>query len=184
MAKKRKQKNTFFNKKARKLLIFILAAIFSAVFVKESTVKEYAQPVIGTVYGTVIKVSDGDTVTIVNSDNKKVKIRLYGIDSPELGQQSGEAAKLFLARQIMNKYITVDVLDIDQYKRSVGRIFFDGADINRAMIEEGFAWVYTRYCNIDERESWIALQEEAKTGGKGLWSYNDPVAPWEWRKRS
>ncbi|MCL2335223.1 MAG: thermonuclease family protein, partial [Endomicrobia bacterium] len=81
-------------------------------------------------------------------------------------------------------YITADVIDIDQYKRSVGRVFLDGADINRMMVEEGFAWVYPQYCKIPERAEWEKLQKTARADKKGLWRENNPTPPWKWRKNS
>jgi endonuclease YncB( thermonuclease family) len=50
-------------------------------------------PVKGIIAGKVTKVSDGDTLTIINSDNKLAKIRLYGIDSPETKQEFGLNSK-------------------------------------------------------------------------------------------
>jgi micrococcal nuclease len=49
-----------------------------------------------TITGKVIKVADGDTLTILNG-SKKTKIRLYGIDCPEKGQAFGKKAKKFTA---------------------------------------------------------------------------------------
>lgn len=162
----------------------MITVIFSSFFVKETVVKDYAQPVIGTISGKVTKVSDGDTVTIVNNENKRVKVRLYGIDSPELSQDHGETAKQFLSEQVSGRYVTVDVLDIDQYKRSVGRIYIDDTDINRKMVEEGQAWVYPQYCKIPERAEWESLQQSAKLDKRGLWTNSSPTPPWEWRRRS
>jgi endonuclease YncB( thermonuclease family) len=171
-------------KKRTKLAALLFAVIVSGFFAKESVIKDYATPVKGIISGKVTKVADGDTVTIVNADNKLVKIRLYGIDSPEKKQEFGLNSKDFLDNQINGKYITVDVIDIDQYKRSVGRIFLDDLDINRAMIEEGYAWVYTQYCKIPERSEWEQLQELAKANKKGLWQENNPTPPWKWRRDS
>lgn len=84
-------------KKTTKLIAFSLALIASGFFAKEAVIKEYAPPVKGIIAGKVTKISDGDTLTIVNSDNKLVKIRLYGIDSPETKQEFGTNSKEFLS---------------------------------------------------------------------------------------
>jgi endonuclease YncB( thermonuclease family) len=135
-------------KKTTKLLAFLFAVIVSGFFTKEAVIKEYAEPVKGVIEGKVSKVTDGDTLTIINSDNKLVKIRLYGIDAPETKQEFGLNSKAFLSEQINVKYVMVDVIDIDRYKRSVGRIFVDDLDINKAMVENGYAWVYAQYIKI------------------------------------
>jgi endonuclease YncB( thermonuclease family) len=171
-------------KKTTKLLAFLFAMLVSGFFAKETVIKEYAPPIKGIISGTVSKISDGDTLTIINSDKKLVKIRLYGIDSPETKQKFGSDSKEFLANKINGKYITVDVIDIDRYKRSVSRIFLDDLDINRAMIENGYAWVYSQYCKIPERAEWEQLQETAKADKKGLWQEENPIPPWKWRKDS
>lgn len=181
---KRKRRNTVLDKKTKKLIGLLFAFILSSFFIKESVTKEYADPVIGTISGTVNKVNDGDTITILNSDNKLIKIRLYGIDSPELDQEHGKNAKLFLSHYTSGQYITVDVLDIDRFDRSVGRVYLNDIDINRIMVEEGHAWVYQKYCKIPEKKEWLALEKAAKADKKGLWAKKDPISPWDWRQRS
>jgi len=171
-------------KKTTTLLAFLFAMVVSGFFAKEAVIKEYAPPVKGIISGTVTKISDGDTLTIINSENKLVKVRLYGIDSPETKQEFGSNAKDFLSNQINGKYITIDVIDIDRYKRSVGRIFLDDLDINRAMVENGYAWVYSQYCKIPECVEWERLQETAKINKTGLWQDDNPTPPWKWRKDS
>lgn len=181
---RRRGKNFFVKKNLYKLAFMLAAAFFSGLFVKETALKEYARPVSGIISGTVIKINDGDTLTIINGENKRVKIRLYGIDSPELDQSHGQNAKRFLSEKVLEKNITAEILDIDRYKRCVGRVFSDGTDINRMMVEEGHAWVYARYCEIAECAQWEKLQKAAREQKKGLWSQKYPVEPWKWRKRT
>ena len=169
-------------KKTDKLFAFLFVLIASGFFAKETVIKEYATPVKCIVSGKVMKVSDGDTLTIVNADKKLVKIRLYGIDSPETKQEFGIKSKEFLSGQINGKYVTVDVIDIDRYKRSFGRIFLDDLDINKIMVENGYAWVYSQYCKISKRTEWEQLQETAKLEKRGLWQENNPTPTWKWRK--
>ena len=180
----KRAKKIFLKKNLYKLAFMLVTAFFSGLLVKETTVKEYARPVSGIISGTVIKINDGDTLTVINGENKRVKIRLYGIDSPELDQSHGQNAKRFLSEKVLEKNITADILDIDRYKRSVGRVFADGTDINRMMVEEGHAWVYTQFCKIAECAQWEKLQKTAREQKKGLWSEKYPVEPWKWRKRT
>jgi endonuclease YncB( thermonuclease family) len=77
-----------------------LPIVVSGFFAKETVVKDYAEPVKEVIADEVTKIADGDTLTILNSDNKLVKIRLYGIDAPEKpsknlvqGQKSSYQAK-------------------------------------------------------------------------------------------
>jgi endonuclease YncB( thermonuclease family) len=150
--------------------------------INEPVIKEYAEPVKCAIVGTVSKVSDGDTLTIINADNKLVKIRLYEIDAPEKKQEFGLNSQEFLSGHIYGKYITVDVIDIDRYKHSVSRVFINDLDINRIMVENGYAWVYSQYIKIPERTEWEQLQEIARLEQRGLWRGDNPTPPWKWRK--
>ena len=169
-------------KKTAKLLVFLFAALVSGFFAKETVIKDYAEPVKGVISGKLIKVIDGDTLTIANADNKIVKIRLYGIDAPETKQEFGANSKEFLSNRIKGKEITVNVIDIDRYKRSLGRVFIDDLDINKEMVENGYAWVYPQYIKLPEKSEWENLQSIAKADKKGLWQEDNPTAPWDWRK--
>lgn len=68
-----------------------------------------------TVKGKVVKVSDGDTFTLLLDGKKTARIRLYGIDAPETkgGQPYSRAAKDYLAKMIAGRHVTVDVKDTD-----------------------------------------------------------------------
>jgi micrococcal nuclease len=69
--------------------------------------------------GQVVHVADGDTIT-VSRNAQRVKVRLYGIDTPEKSQYYGQNAKQFTSSQIMGKTVEVEEIDIDRYGRAVG----------------------------------------------------------------
>jgi len=81
-----------------------------------------------TLEGFVQKVSDGDTVTLVTRDGAKLRVRLYGIDAPEVrhekkpGQSFGEEAKRKLTGKVLRKEVRINIQDRDQYKHVVGFI--------------------------------------------------------------
>jgi endonuclease YncB( thermonuclease family) len=129
--------------------------------------------------GKVISVYDGDTITVSTMDNQKVKIRLYGIDAPELKKQPyGKASRNFLERQILNKYVEVTDLGKDMYNRTVAKIYYKNEYINLKSIQAGMSWHYSAYSkDLDLKEA----QETAKLHEIGLWRGELSVAPWEWR---
>jgi endonuclease YncB( thermonuclease family) len=143
----------------------------------------FAKDPISVLSGRVVKVSDGDTITVLNADNEQKRIRLYGIDAPEKKQPYGEAARKYLADQVAGLDIDVSVYDVDRYGRSVGRIIIDGSDVNRAMIAAGLAWVYPQYCKIPECAEWKQIEQEAGAARRGLWQEPNPTPPWEWRRK-
>ena len=135
-----------------------------------------------TLTGKVVSISDGDTITILDSSKRQHKIRLYGIDCPEDGQPFGKAAKKHTAQLTARKQGTVKVYATDKYGRTVGVVTVDGLSVNQSLIENGYAWQYRKYCKASFCSDWLKDEGRAKASGVGLWSDVDPEPPWEWRK--
>lgn len=129
----------------------------------------------------VIGVTDGDTVTVLDESKRSIKIRLYGIDCPEKNQDFGMKAKQFVSDRIFGQTVWVDAVTQDRYGRTVGIIKYGDQTINRDIVTAGYAWVYTRYCSKVFCPDWMQLQEQAKAAKIGLWSYADPIPPWNYR---
>jgi endonuclease YncB( thermonuclease family) len=131
--------------------------------------------------GRVVHVSDGDTVIVLTAERQEVKVRLYGVDSPESGQPFGQAAKRFTLSLAVNRQVTVIPMDQDRYGRTVGEVVLpDGTSLNRALVAAGYAWWYQRYAprNADLQ----TLERTARIERRGLWADADSVPPWSWRK--
>ena len=133
------------------------------------------------VVGLVVAIADGDTLILLNEDLQQVKIRLAEIDAPEKKQAFGTRSRQSLGELCHEKRAEVRVVDVDRYKRIVGRVSCAGVDANAAQVRRGMAWVYDRYA---KDKTLYRVQDEARSAGRGLWADRDPVAPWEWRKRS
>jgi endonuclease YncB( thermonuclease family) len=130
--------------------------------------------------GKVVNVTDGDTVVVLRAGNIQEKIRLAEIDCPEKSQAFGQGAKQFTLDQAAQKNVTVEVRDHDRYGRTVGEVFLpDGKSLNRELVRNGYAWWYRRY---SKDESLGELEAQARTARRGLWSDQNAVAPWDWRK--
>ena len=82
-----------------------------------------------TIEGLVVKIADGDTLTLLTSSNKKIKIRLAGIDTPEIKQPFGNKAKQALAKLVFQKKALIEVQTKDRYGRTVGVVFVDGQNV-------------------------------------------------------
>jgi endonuclease YncB( thermonuclease family) len=134
--------------------------------------------------GTVTSVHDGDTITLqAEADTKK--IRLAGIDAPEIKQPYGIESRDALRQAILNQSVTVDTNKTDKYGRSVGKIMLNGEDINLKQVRRGLAWVYTDYIkelSADDREIYKAAEKAANDDHIGLWRDEQPMAPWKYRK--
>ncbi len=132
-----------------------------------------------TVYqGNVVKIADGDTLTIL-VDKQQLKIPLSDIDTPERKQPFGTRAKQALSDLAFGKQARVVEVTVDRYGRIVGRVYVGDTDVNRALVAQGFAWVYRKYSNDAEL---LRLEAEAKQKSLGLWADPNPIPPWEWRR--
>jgi endonuclease YncB( thermonuclease family) len=132
-------------------------------------------------HGMVVGISDGDTITVLH-EGKGEKIRLCGIDTPEDHQAFGKRAKQFTSQMVYGKTVEVETKDTDRYGRSVALIFIDGQSLNEALVKNGFAWVYRKYCKEKFCEDWLNLEIVARYGKIGLWSEPNPIPPWEFRQ--
>lgn len=128
----------------------------------------------------VVSVHDGDTLAALDADKVQHKVRLAGIDAPEVGQPFGTKAREGLAAMTMGKAVAVHVTDRDRYGRTVARIEVEGQDVNKAMVAGGMAWHFTRY---SDDAGLAAAEVEARDARRGLWGGKAPVPPWEWRAR-
>lgn len=134
----------------------------------------------GVVAGKVIKIVDGDTVDIL-VDERPLRIRLEGIDAPERGQAFGRAARDYLAELCLDQTVYALVLGQDPYGRAVGDVYRDDLWINGELVRAGLAWQYRQYSESVELQQ---LQQAARLQRVGLWADTNPIAPWEYRRRS
>lgn len=105
--------------------------------------------------GIVNYIVDGDTLDI-----NDIRIRLSLVDTPERGQEGFKQAKEFVKKLCLNKKGQVDIDDGqrrgDRYGRDIGVVFCDGVNINKALVDNNLARIYTEYCDISEfkNENW------------------------------
>ena len=122
----------------------------------------------------------GDSLTL-RVEDKDVRVRLDGIDAPELGQPFGKSARRSLAKICAGKDATVVERGKDEEGRVVGSVRCAGVDANTEQVRRGMAWVFQRYLPLGS--PLYEAESNARLRGLGLWRDSDPVAPWEWRKK-
>ena len=140
-----------------------------------------------------IKVYDGDTVTVQKDNGEKLKIRIYGIDAPELKQEYGVEARTRLEYLVLNQEVLVVPIATDRYQRTVAmlatrvnreyRLF---VDIGYEMIANGAAWYAGKYCNEEEISECLAYkkaQEAAEIIPRGLFERKNIINPEIYRKK-
>lgn len=150
------------------VIIAALAFIFWALFFSLAR-----SQVLHSAYPTSIIVIDGDTIRM-----GETRIRLYGLDAPEMRQPGGREARNRL-RQIVatGQIITCAFRNQDRYKRIVAKCFdVHGVDIGGEMVRNGYAFAYQAYS-----PDYVVDEHFAKENRLGLWK-SEPVMPWVWRR--
>ncbi len=128
-----------------------------------------------------IRISDGDTIRLNNQ-----RIRLACIDAPESDQPFGSQATQRLSQLIGNgSNLRVQSVDTDRYGRTIAKLYVGDVYVQEALVSDGLAWVYTQYLNRcpTTAERLIQAQEEAQLYRRGVWSSDESIAPWQWRRR-
>lgn len=137
-----------------------------------------AQPACADFAGTVVKIADGDTITVLR-DSEQIKIRLACIDAPEKAQPYGNAARQSMSEMLFGKEVRVVEQGRDKYGRTIGRVYQDDVDVSAEQIKQGMAWVYRKYT---KEAALYQFEDEAKQQRLGLWADAEPTPPWAWRK--
>jgi endonuclease YncB( thermonuclease family) len=136
--------------------------------------------------GKVIKVTDGDTITALDSNNQKHKIRLKGIDAPESQQTYGDISTQSLSELVYDKEVFVNWDKKDKYYRILGKVIVDGRDINYEQLKKGLAWYYKQYekdLSDEDRKKYSEAEEWARNYTEGLWADSNSIPPWEFRRK-
>jgi micrococcal nuclease len=129
--------------------------------------------------GKVIGVRDGDTVEVLDDQNKTTILRLAEVDCPEKKQPFGNAAKQFTSHMVYRKNVSYIITNKDRYGRSVAKVYYKNKYLSAELIKNGMGWHYKKY----SRSRDVAmLEEKARAKKIGLWVDAYAVAPWDWRK--
>lgn len=129
------------------------------------------------IYGVVVKVADGDTISIVGDDGIKQRIRLLHIDAPEKKQSESSETFEVLAEKILDKTVRVEYEKKDLYGRILGDVYLDERWINQEMVSEGLAWQNRLYSDQLQNE-----EKKARSMRRGIWKLDPhPLPPWIFR---
>lgn len=135
----------------------------------------------------VLAVHDGDTIT-VRVDDHDEKVRLIGIDAPELNderpdyRQAGYAARDYARARLGGETVTLEAEprqgDRDRYGRLLRYVILrDGTNLDEDMVRKGYAHVYDRF-EFTKKSRFKAVEAEAKREKRGVWL----LTPGPWRE--
>jgi micrococcal nuclease len=129
------------------------------------------------VTGQVVSVHDGDTLTVQLSDRRE-KVRLIGIDAPEMAQAPwGEQSRDALKALVNGRQVTLetDVSVRDQNGQLLAYVYRDGLLVNAEMVRQGQAMLHTVPPNVAHVEEYQKAQAEAREAGRGVWNPAMPL---------
>ncbi len=126
------------------------------------------------------RIIDGDTIAIGDA-----RIRLEGIDAPELGQtcqrpeldvwDCGAAAARELSELIEGRHVQCESTGNDKYGRMLGICHVGPLELNAELVRRGLAWAFVRYSR-----RLVSVEAEARALKRGVWqTHNEP--PWAYR---
>jgi micrococcal nuclease len=124
---------------------------------------------------TVTRVVDGDTIDISPSVEGRSRVRLIGMDTPEVyfgTQPYGPEASAFAKRELDGERVNLelDVQKIDPYGRLLAYVYLpDGRMFNETLLREGYAQVATFPPNVKYQDRFLEAQREARAENRGLW---------------
>jgi endonuclease YncB( thermonuclease family) len=126
--------------------------------------------------GTVVKIADGDTITVLDSNRQQHRVRIAGIDAPEKNQLFGNASRKRLGELVARKEVRIEFQKYDHYGRIVGKVWVTPMDcptcgktldVGLAQITSGMAWWYRQYAHEQSAEDRGAARGGPHPSGRG-----------------
>ncbi len=138
----------------------------------------------------VIKIYDGDTIR-VRGHGAEIRVRLAGIDAPELAEGPGEQtqpygpeARDYLEIRLLDRWVELEQAGLEGLDLYLARVRVEGKEINLEMLAAGLAEISSQDPPPDERlADYQAAQAKARAEGRGIWGLGKRyVSPWQWRQ--
>lgn len=139
----------------------------------------------------VVRVSDGDTIVVRQTDGQEKKLRFCGIDANESKQEGGQEAKAYLKKLLdqTEGRVMMTPVSTDRYNRTVAEVSIilkDGSEqfIQEEMLKAGMARAYPQYISsCPNKDAILKAEEIGKQNRVGIWANPNSIPPWEWRKQ-
>ena len=145
----------------------------------------------GLASASVLRVTDGDTVVVRLADGRSARVRLIGIDAPELypsdklqrdaersGQDPatiqalGRRAMTFTKQHLAGRHVELerDATAMDRYGRTLAYVWLGDALFNLVIVREGYAGLLTVPPNVKYAGTLAACHRLARDARRGLWA--------------
>jgi endonuclease YncB( thermonuclease family) len=149
------------------ILVVVLLAAASVSAQRDLPPSEHRRDLIGKQFDArVVRIGDGDTFEVLRpGETRRLRIRLEGVDAPELSEVFGRESTAFLRRLVFDRVVRIIGRDMDRYGRLVARVLVDDRDASTALLRAGLA------CHAYARDAALAHEEaQARAAGVGFWS--------------
>lgn len=131
--------------------------------------------------GDVSYVTDGDTLWVQpEAGGPARKLRIEGIDAPEICQMGGETSREVLVQLVLHQRVMVTVKRQDSYGRGLAHIQFNDHDVGAMMVSAGQAWSYRWHRSLGP---YASEEADARQYRRGLFAISQPELPREFRER-
>ena len=128
----------------------------------------------------IVGIINGDTYELLDEDKEVVQVMLSEVDAPEPGQDFSDEATTFSKKLLLKKKVTIEFRGKDFFGNKLAILTLkDGSKIHDLLLENGLAMVRER----KKDPELLKTQEVAKSSKIGLWSIEEPVTPWVYRRQ-
>ncbi len=147
------------------------------------------------IWGTVRAVRDGTSLALVTPGQRRLDLRLLGVEPPEPprhgrnasrpipGQPFGVEAAAYLRDLLMDKQVRIESYGKDRLGRILAVVWLGDINVNLTLVKEGLAWMDPSLTIIKVRAPLEVAERQAQVGKYGLWALPNPEPPWKYRKR-
>jgi endonuclease YncB( thermonuclease family) len=135
---------------------------------------------------TVVRVVDGDTLVAETADGTKLRVRLLGIDAPEIermdrrsglvskpGQRFGREAKAFLEKMVLGTTVKLEIHGTDRYRRLLVIVFAPPTFVNFELVRAGLAEYYKGQTPPFYQSVLYDAEQESRAQRRGMWSLGE-----------
>jgi endonuclease YncB( thermonuclease family) len=130
--------------------------------------------------GTVTRVSDGDTLWVRPAEGgRPVKVRLKGVDAPEICQAGGRDARRALERRVLRRTVRLETVARDNWGRRIARVSLDGQDVGERLVLDGHAWNDRFRFHTGP---YVDQEAQARAARRGVFADLAAVEPREFRR--
>ena len=148
-------------------IVALAVSMLSVATAQRSTATTGRQDLVGRQFeARVIRIADGDTLEAIPvGESRPIRIRLQGVDAPELGEAFSRDAMALLRTLLLEQRVRVDGRDMDGYGRLVARVIRGDADASLQLVRSGLA------CHAYARDPALAREEsQARAARAGFWA--------------